>query len=159
MNIFINFYFVCNYIMNISFQSLDGVLQYFGRYYVYTLTILQIIYVLIFFGLVYINPMYLTTFNVLIQSFVCIFLLIRFHPYREHELRKYDSKIIFSSALFLLVNLGFVEIFRNIVKIDYISRINQRRIKMGHPEVSELNFRGHNLEDSKLDIQFQSSTV
>jgi len=159
MNIFINFYFVCNYIMNISFQSLDGVLQYFGRYYVYTLTILQIIYVLIFFGLVYINPMYLTTFNVLIQSFVCIFLLIRFHPYREHELRKYDSKIIFSSALFLLINLGFIEIFRNIVKIDYISRINQRRIKMGHPDVSELNFRGHNLEDSKLDIQFQSSTV
>lgn len=106
--------------MNISFQSLDGVLQYFGRYYVYTLTILQIIYVLIFFGLVYINPMYLTTFNILIQSFVCIFLLIRFHPYREHELRKYDSKIIFSSALFLLVNLGFVEIFRNVIKNDIV---------------------------------------
>ena len=159
MNIFPIFYFVCNYIMNISFQSLDRVLQYFGRYYVYILTILQIIYVLIFFGLVYINPMYLTTFNILIQSFVCIFLLIRFHPYREHHLKQYDSKIIFSSALFLLINLGFIEIFRNIVKIDYISRINQRRIKMGHPEVSELNFRGHNLEDSKLDIQFQSSTV
>ena len=106
-----------------GYKSLDGVLQYFGRYYVYTLTILQIIYVLIFFGLVYINPMYLTTFNILIQSFVCIFLLIRFHPYREHELRKYDSKIIFSSALFLLVNLGFVEIFRNIVKFDYITRL------------------------------------
>ena len=125
--------------MNISFKSLDGVLQYFGRYYVYILTILQVIYVLTFVGLVYINPLYLTAFNILIQSFVCIFLLIRFHPYREHELRKYDSKIIFSSALFLLVNLGFVEIFRNIVKIDYISSLNQRRIKMGHPDVSELN--------------------
>jgi hypothetical protein len=123
MNIFINFYFVCNYIMNISFKSLDGVLQYFGRYYVYILTILQVIYVLTFIGLVYINPLYLTAFNILIQSFVCIFLLIRFHPYREHELRNYDSKIIFSSALFLLVNLGFVEIFRNIVKIDYISSL------------------------------------
>ena len=110
--------------MNISFKSLDGVLQYFGRYYVYILTILQITYVLTFVGLVYINPMYLTTFNILIQSFVCIFLLIRFHPYREHHLRQYDSKIIFSSALFLLINLGFVEIFRNIITpFDYISRL------------------------------------
>ena len=120
--------------MNISFtplknlilnghKSLDGILQYFGRYYVHILTILQITYVLTFVGLVYINPMYLNTFNILIQSFVCIFLLIRFHPYREHELRKYDSKIIFSSALFLFINLGFVEIFRNIVKFDYIGRL------------------------------------
>jgi hypothetical protein len=100
------------------YKSLDGVLQFLGRYYVYTLVILQIVYVLIFIGLVYINPLYLTTFNILIQSFVCIFLLIRFHPYREHHLREYDSKIIFSSALFLLVNLGFVETFRNIIKND-----------------------------------------
>ena len=106
--------------MNISFQSLDGVLQYFGRYYIHILTILQIIYVLTFVGLVYINPTYLTAFNILIQSFVCIFLLIRFHPYREHHLRQYDSKIIFSSALFLFINLGFVEIFRNIIKNDII---------------------------------------
>jgi hypothetical protein len=61
------------------YKSLDGVLQFLGRYYVYTLVILQIVYVLIFIGLVYINPLYLTTFNILIQSFVCIFLLIRFH--------------------------------------------------------------------------------
>ena len=101
--------------MNISFQSLDGALQYFGRYYVYILSILQIAYVLAFIGLVYINPTYLNTFNILVQSLVCIFLVIRFHPYREHHLKQYDSKIIFSSALFLLINLGFIEVFRNIL--------------------------------------------
>jgi 8-oxo-dGTP pyrophosphatase MutT (NUDIX family) len=33
--------------------------------------------------------------------------------------------------------------------------INQRRIKMGHPEVSDVNFCGHNLEDAKRDVPFQ----
>jgi len=33
--------------------------------------------------------------------------------------------------------------------------LNQRRIKMGHPEVSDVNFRGHNLEDAKRDVPFQ----
>lgn len=103
-----------------GYKSLDGVLQYFGRYYVYILSILQIAYVVAFLGLVYINPIYLNTFNILVQSLVCIFLVIRFHPYREHHLKQYDSKIIFSSALFLLINLGFVEIFRNIIKNDII---------------------------------------
>ena len=109
MNIFINFYFVCNYIMNISFKSLDGVLQYFGRYYVYILTILQVIYVLTFVGLVYINPLYLTAFNILIQSFVCIFLLIRFHPFRNHDLGPQDGPVIFSAAIFLLTSLGLTQ--------------------------------------------------
>jgi hypothetical protein len=108
--------------MNISFQSLDGLLQYFGRYYVYILTILQISYVLAFVGLNYINPVYLNSFNIFIQFFVCIFLLVRFHPYREHQLKPYDSKIIFSSALFLLVNLGFVEYFRIVINHD-VSKI------------------------------------
>ena len=46
--------------------------------------------------------------------------------------------------------------------VSYCSRIllkndflNQRRIKMGHLEVSDVNFRGHNLEDAKRDIPFQ----
>ncbi len=33
--------------------------------------------------------------------------------------------------------------------------INQRRTKIGHPEVSDVNFRGHNLEDAKRDAPFQ----
>jgi len=46
--------------------------------------------------------------------------------------------------------------------VSYCSRIltkneflNQRRIKMGHLEVSDVNFRGHNLEDEKRVAPFQ----
>lgn len=34
--------------------------------------------------------------------------------------------------------------------------LNQRRIKMGDLEVSDVNFRGHNLEDAKRDVPFQN---
>jgi hypothetical protein len=34
--------------------------------------------------------------------------------------------------------------------------LNQRRIKMGDLEVSDVNFRGHNIEDAKLDVPFQN---
>jgi len=39
--------------------------------------------------------------------------------------------------------------------IEILSGLNQRRIKIGHPEVSDINFRGHNLEDAKRDVPFQ----
>jgi GDP-L-fucose synthase len=42
-----------------------------------------------------------------------------------------------------------------IIMILFEKNINQRIIKMGHPEVSDFNFRGHNLEDAKRDVPFQ----
>ena len=44
------------------------------------------------------------------QVLVCIFLIYRFHPYRNHVLQKYDAQIIFSSAMFLLVNISAVAV-------------------------------------------------
>ena len=44
---------------------------------------------------------------------------------------------------------------KNQIIENLIQCLNQRRIKMGHPEVSDVNFRGHNLEDAKRDVPFQ----
>jgi ADP-ribose pyrophosphatase YjhB (NUDIX family) len=40
-------------------------------------------------------------------------------------------------------------------QIQIFDGLNQRRNKMGYPEVSDVNFRGHNLEDAKRDVPFQ----
>jgi hypothetical protein len=40
---------------------------------------------------------------------VCLFLLFKFHPFREHTLKEGDSNIIFGSAFFLLFNLGIMQ--------------------------------------------------
>ena len=49
------------------------------------------------------------------QVIVCIFLIYRFHPYRNHVLQKYDAQIIFSSAMFLLVNISAVAVANEIL--------------------------------------------
>jgi hypothetical protein len=47
---------------------------------------------------------------------VCIILLVKFHPFREHRLKDSDSVLIFSSALFLFFNLSIIEIITRITK-------------------------------------------
>lgn len=66
-------------------------------------------YFLIFAGLYYVNTSYIDKFSILLQIFVCIFLMIRFHPFRKHELREFDASIIFTSAFLLLTNAGLTE--------------------------------------------------
>jgi hypothetical protein len=55
------------------------------------------------------NKSYVTIFSKIVRYFVCVFLLLRFHPFRKHTLGKYDGQIIFISAMFLLTNEGMME--------------------------------------------------
>lgn len=87
----------------------DYLFELFGRYYPYIIILVHVLYFSIFIGIMTINSVYIKSLNVFVQLLVCIFLLIRFHPFREHELKKYDSRIIFSCAIFLITNLLFVE--------------------------------------------------
>jgi hypothetical protein len=80
------------------------------------LTIIGFIYLsyfLIFFGLFYINKKYIDIFSNLLLTFVCLFLILRFHPFRKHELRDFDATIIFGSAVLLLTNAGLTNIIAN----------------------------------------------
>jgi len=79
--------------------------------YISSLIIIHIIYVLAFLGLVNYNSMIVEYLNIGIQIFVALFLMIKFHPFRTHELREFDAQIIFGCAIFLLVNLGLTEYF------------------------------------------------
>uniref|UniRef100_A0A6C0D2G3 Uncharacterized protein n=1 Tax=viral metagenome TaxID=1070528 RepID=A0A6C0D2G3_9ZZZZ len=92
-------------------DQIDDILEYAGHYYFYSIFLMHIIYVFVFIGIISMNSLFLKTFNILIQTFVCVFLMFRFHPFRSHKLREYDAKIIFSSAGFLLFNMIFVEFF------------------------------------------------
>ena len=80
------------------------------------LTIIGFIYIsyfLIFIGLFYINKKYIDIFSNLLLTFVCLFLILRFHPFRKHELRDFDATIIFGSAVLLLTNAGLTNIIAN----------------------------------------------
>lgn len=96
-------------------KILDNITDIIGKYYGILPTILLTAYVLIFMGIIYINSEYLYIFKTLMQVLVCIFLIYRFHPYRNHVLQKYDAQIIFSSAMFLLVNISAVAVANKIL--------------------------------------------
>jgi len=75
------------------------------------LFIWHLLYFIVFFGLAYINESYIRNMSTAIQIFICVFLIIRFHPFREYSITPFDATVIFSSATFLLTNVITVELF------------------------------------------------
>jgi len=76
--------------------------------------IINIIYIMIitFFGIQIFKGEILHNLNYGIQILICILLLFKFHPFREHELKQSDSTLIFSSAVFLFFNLSIMQIIK-----------------------------------------------
>jgi len=73
----------------------------------------NIVYFGALLGIVLINSAYINIFNVIVHSVLCLFLMYRFNPMNKvTEIKKYDQVIIFSSALFLILNLGIVEFIK-----------------------------------------------
>ena len=92
-------------------EKIDDVVDYAGKHYSYLSLALYSAYIVLFLGVVNFNPSYITELKLLMQVVVCVVLIYRFNPFRKHELKKYDATIIFSSAIFLLVNTGIAEVF------------------------------------------------
>ena len=99
-------------------EKIGDIVDYAGKHYSYLSVALYTAYIVVFLGVVNFNPAYITDLKLLMQVVVCVVLIYRFNPFRTHELKKYDANIIFSSAIFLLVNTGIAEVFeRYLVKL------------------------------------------
>ena len=92
-------------------EKIGDVVDYAGKHYSYLSVALYTAYIVLFLGVVNFNPAYITDLKLLMQVVICVILIYRFNPFRTHELKKYDANIIFSSAIFLLVNTGIAEVF------------------------------------------------
>jgi len=91
-------------------DKLDKLSPYYGS----TMIILQtmnVLYILLYslFDVVLMNQSWLRKTNTIVQVLLCMILLIKYHPFREHDFKKNDAKLIFGSALFLFFNLGIIE--------------------------------------------------
>ena len=74
------------------------------------LFIWHLLYFLVFFGVAYVDSAYIRYLSILIQGFIGVFLIIRFHPYRAHAINRFDAMVIFTSATFLMTNLLTTEL-------------------------------------------------
>ena len=101
--------------------------------YIGSLFILHLAYILVFLGIIQYTPMFVNNLNILIQVFVCIFLMIKFHPFRKHELKEFDSTIIFGSAMFLLTNIGFTQLITNYFGKTVLDNVKKRNNNLNKP--------------------------
>jgi hypothetical protein len=91
-------------------MSLESTIEHIKKpFYLSMVILLYIAYIVTFFGIFYINPQYVVYLSYAIRVFVCLFLIYKFHPFRQHRLEKFDGTIIFASAFLLLSNMGMSE--------------------------------------------------
>ena len=65
------------------------------------------------------KPEYLSVLSFFVKIYVCIFLVLRFNPFRKVIFSELDRKIVFTSALFLITESI------NDVLMKYIKQINE----------------------------------
>jgi hypothetical protein len=110
-------------------NKLENILDKISPYYIVLISIFHILnfsYIILFsfFGIVIVDQIYIKYYSRFTQLFVCLFLIIKFHPFREHSLRAGDSNIIFASAFILLINLGIFQ-YMNINMQSIESTLNE----------------------------------
>ena len=93
--------------------------------YIGTLLVIHVMYLAVFLGIFTTVPKFVKYLNIGIQTFLCLFLMIRFHPFREkYALKSEDIMFIFGSAFILFTNLVLVEL----VKIPAIGNVVNKRL-------------------------------
>ena len=105
---------ICKYLytfmdINTITHKTEMTMEHITPLFLWALTGIHLLLVAIYLGAVYINPEYIDNASMAIRIFVCLFLLIRFHPFRKHTLRRFDGQIIFIAAFFLLTNEGLTQ--------------------------------------------------
>ena len=100
-----------HYIENI----IDSGDKHDGKLLIFT-HILNILYIIVFsiLGVTLLNYQGITDINTGVRIIVCIILMIKYHPFRKHTLTDNDSTLIFSSAVFLFLNLSIFEVLERL---------------------------------------------
>jgi len=103
-------------IFNRLFSTIDDVFDHVKKpFYLITIIIIYGSYLLFLFGIYNVNPSYITSVFKYFEIFLCLFFIIRFHPFRKAVLRDFDQYLIFVSGFIILTNVGIIEYIVNIV--------------------------------------------
>lgn len=91
------------------FVAVDKVLEKTAApIYITVISIIYFIYITTYIGLSWFQDAseYIFKLDVFLQTLIAVYLILRFHPFRKHEIRSSDATIIFGSGIFLLTNVG-----------------------------------------------------
>ena len=90
--------------------------------YLLTIGITYVGYIILFLGVSYVSPGYIRALGNFMHIMICLILIYKFNPLRgKIQLSEYDTQLIFMMAMFILVNVGLVEMsdlfFNNLKKV------------------------------------------
>ncbi len=78
---------------------------HYGVYF-FSLIVIHVMYALVFLGVLTTIPHFVYVWNMIVQLFLCFFLMYRYHPFRaSYNFRPIDARLIFGSAVLLLFNI------------------------------------------------------
>lgn len=90
--------------------------------YVSSLFIIHIVYIAVFLGIFVTVPEYIRKLNVFIQTFLCLILMFRFHPFRENpKLHPGDNMFIFGVVYIVFTNVVLVELTKIPIIHEWLS--------------------------------------
>jgi intracellular septation protein A len=106
-----------------------------GHFYFWSIIIIDVIYIAVFLGIFVNIPVYIRSLSFIIQSLLCVILMIRFHPFKENnQLKPNDTMFIFGAATFLFTNVVLVEM----VKFPIVNMYLNKTLSFLHLEQKNL---------------------
>jgi len=81
---------------------IDLIRQNHEKIFIYGLYSSYVLFIIVLLGLSTTAPKYLSSLEKFLKLYVSLFLLWRFNPLRKKPFRKFDRRVVFSCALFLL---------------------------------------------------------
>lgn len=92
--------------------------------YLISILLVNVCYIALFLGIIASVPYYVLMIQLGVQIFLCLFLLIRFHPFQDnYKMTRFDASLIFGAVIIILTNVIFVELLNNEIIGPYISRM------------------------------------
>lgn len=99
--------------VNVEIDAVDKNIDNATYLYYGILSVLHFLYIVAFLGIATVDTSYIHSLNVVVQTFIVVFLLYRFNPLRRNiKLTEADKTISFGSAVLLGTNLISIELAR-----------------------------------------------
>ena len=107
-------------------------ISYQSKMFDYVIFLSYFLYIAIFLGLFSNAPKYLKTLSVVIRIYVSLFLIWKFNPWNNSTFTKFDKKLIYNTAIYLLTTTVLTDF-----TITYLTQI-QTYIKSNVPFLHNL---------------------
>ncbi len=114
-------------------SSNNNYFKWHKNIYLLIVYISGILYIIAFTGIMAFNPQYLEFLHIIMRYYISIILLIRFNPFVEHTMTKFDKKLVFTCALLLFVSTSAYSIAMTYLKKLKIGKLIKNHLHFKKP--------------------------